>query len=257
MSLLSYDGSIEGLFSVIAVVMEEELEPSAICAAEKMHCGDLFAQPRHITTDEERVHALLQKLKPLCDRRTFRQILYVYFSEDDEAALLICRYVLLLLERNAPVYSDLTHPVVNRFHRLARKVSRECHRYQGLLRFEAIRDLDDEVLLGCFAPDHNLVALLMPYFCERMASEAFILYDIRRNFGMYHRGGDVFEVCFPRQTRERLRQFHRLHVEPDRFEELWRRYFQSASIESRYNPRLQRNIMPRKYWSFLTEMSGE
>lgn len=37
------------------------------------------------------------------------------------------------------------------------------------------------------------------------------------------------------------------------FQDLWKRYFKALSIKERYNPRLQRQHMPRRFWKYLTE----
>jgi probable DNA metabolism protein len=37
------------------------------------------------------------------------------------------------------------------------------------------------------------------------------------------------------------------------FQEAWKIYHKHLSIKERYNPKLQRNFMPKRYWKNLTE----
>ncbi|MEA4826461.1 MAG: DUF4130 domain-containing protein, partial [Clostridium sp.] len=39
------------------------------------------------------------------------------------------------------------------------------------------------------------------------------------------------------------------------YEELWKSYFKSTTIKDRINPKLQKGHMPKRYWSFLTEVN--
>lgn len=37
------------------------------------------------------------------------------------------------------------------------------------------------------------------------------------------------------------------------FQRLWKGYFDAMTIRERINPRLQRQMMPKRFWRFLTE----
>ena len=39
------------------------------------------------------------------------------------------------------------------------------------------------------------------------------------------------------------------------YEELWKTYFKAISIEGKKNPKLQKNMMPKRYWKNLVEKS--
>ena len=41
------------------------------------------------------------------------------------------------------------------------------------------------------------------------------------------------------------------------FQRLWKGYFDAMTIRERINPRLQRQMMPKRYWRFLTEKTIE
>jgi probable DNA metabolism protein len=47
--------------------------------------------------------------------------------------------------------------------------------------------------------------------------------------------------------------FPRTDPEGDGWEELWRTYHRSITIENRKNPELQKRFMPTRYWKYLTE----
>ena len=43
----------------------------------------------------------------------------------------------------------------------------------------------------------------------------------------------------------------------DEFEDLWKNYFVSITIKERANPKLQKRMMPKRYWKNLTETDNK
>lgn len=46
-------------------------------------------------------------------------------------------------------------------------------------------------------------------------------------------------------------------AEEEGFQQLWRDYYRHMAIRERNNPTAQRSFLPKKYWAYLTEMSGK
>ena len=59
-------------------------------------------------------------------------------------------------------------PAVHAVHRAARTVSREIHRFKGLLRF---RRLQDGLYWAPFEPDYDIISTLAPHFRARLADQ--------------------------------------------------------------------------------------
>ena len=127
----------------------------------------------------------------------------------------------------------------------AGKVWHEINRMQGLLRF--CPD-EDGAYIACCEPDHFVLPALGPHFRARFGQTPWAIIDNRRR---------VFLRC--EQGREPQFCFFGNAVSPNRipggeWENLWRLYHKTINNESRNNPDLQRCLMPRRYWKYLTEL---
>ena len=100
-------------------------------------------------------------------------------------------------------------------------------------------------------PKNRVLPLLQPHFCARMYQERFILYDRTHREALFYGN----------------RQWHILPLEdfkmaaPDQqeahFRRLWKHFYDTVAIESRYNPRTRMTHMPKRYWDTMTEFQEE
>jgi probable DNA metabolism protein len=126
----------------------------------------------------------------------------------------------------------------------AHKTRHETHRLMGLLRFSPGAD---GVYIARCEPDHYILPSLGEYFEQRFGSTPWAVIDEKRRLCL--RGGPGSP---PRI--HPLEQAPRAAPAGDPWESLWKRYHQTINNESRNNPRLQRQCMPRRYWKYLPEM---
>ena len=128
---------------------------------------------------------------------------------------------------------------------LRRKVLGENHRMTGLLRFV---QLEEKIFYSEYSPDSNITCLLMEHFVDRLGDQAFIIHDVKRKLCGIYNLKEWFitdEIpCIPKEQTEKEKLFS----------ELWKKYFITIAIKERENPRLQKQFMPRRYWSYLTEI---
>ncbi|MCL2215341.1 MAG: DUF4130 domain-containing protein, partial [Treponema sp.] len=50
-----------------------------------------------------------------------------------------------------------------------------------------------------------------------------------------------------------LTEYYIINQDNDKWEALWKHYHKTINNESRDNPNLQRQLMPRRYWKYLPE----
>ncbi|MDD4080864.1 MAG: TIGR03915 family putative DNA repair protein [Eubacteriales bacterium] len=125
-----------------------------------------------------------------------------------------------------------------------KEVTREAHRFQGLLR---LREMADGSLLAVFAPRHHVLPLIMPHFADRFPGENLIIYDEGRHIAGLSEKGVV--------NLARVAGLQPQDSDGEReLEELWRVFFSRLAIKERLNPRLQMQHMPRYTWKHLPEM---
>lgn len=140
---------------------------------------------------------------------------------------------------------DLTDDRVLILTRAIQHLTHEAHQYKGFLRFSDCGG----VLVGQITPKNRVLPLLRPHFCQRMPEEAFLIHDKTHREGLFYAGG-----------KWKVRPVDHLSLDkPDQAElecrALWRRFYETIAIPSRYNPSLRRSNMPKRYWSDMTEFS--
>jgi hypothetical protein len=137
----------------------------------------------------------------------------------------------------------------------AYKVAREIDRLMGFLRFKS--DERGRYAARC-APDYFVLPALAPHFARRFGDTPWAVIDERRGLALVREGGA------PRLTAAGKGQklWEGAGPEPgskfragdqDPWEEIWRSYHRVIAIESRKNPRLQGQFIPRRYREYLPE----
>ena len=102
-------------------------------------------------------------------------------------------------------------------------------------------------LYAHFSPDNDIVDLVAPHFAKRFSGEKFIIHDTKRNLLAVYDGKSLKTVLNESPVTVYL------STEEEQFRKLWKTYFDSVTIESRKNKRLQDNFLPRRYRKDMTE----
>jgi probable DNA metabolism protein len=139
--------------------------------------------------------------------------------------------------------TDRGDPAVRAVLAAAFKVDKEIERMKGMLRF---CPGEDGLYLARCAPDHFVLPALAGHFKSRFGDSPWAILDEKRGIALVCRAGEE----------PRLDYFPETNQEGDGWEELWRTYHRSISIENRKNPELQKRFMPVRYWKYLTELRG-
>ena len=146
----------------------------------------------------------------------------------------------------ARVTQMLANPCVMRLMELKRKVLNEAHLFKEFLRFD---ELKGGVLYGKIEPKCDVLPFVSQHFEARFPEEDWIIYDEKRKKAAVHKHGmDIIVV--EGQDIEQLTK--ELQTE-DEYRELWKVFFNTIGIESRYNPKCQQNHMPEWYRRNMTE----
>ncbi|HIW49350.1 MAG TPA: TIGR03915 family putative DNA repair protein, partial [Candidatus Blautia intestinavium] len=129
------------------------------------------------------------------------------------------------------------------------KVWHEIHSFYGFVRF---RELGGGVLYSCISPQNDILEFLEPHFSDRFPNENWMIYDQNRHKVLTHpRGGEctVYREVIPNQSREGL------PADEDAYEDLWKAFCRYITIPERKNPSLQKQFVPLKFRSNMTEFS--
>ena len=128
---------------------------------------------------------------------------------------------------------------------LLKKITNEIHRFKGFIRFEESRD---GYFYAHYTPENDITWLLMPHFTARLADQAFIIHDTKRNVLALYDGQSVRQV----DGGDGIVTVY-LSDEEVNFRKLWQTYYDSVNIKERKNHRLMKSFLPIKFWKNLPE----
>jgi len=127
-------------------------------------------------------------------------------------------------------------------HSAVYKVQREIDRLRGLLRFFP----QDGLYTAKCAPDHFVLPALAQYFSARFGEFSWAIIDEKRGLRLSRTPPADAKLVHETGNAQ--------DAGGDEWENLWRHYHSTINNESRNNPNLQRQFMPKRYWKYLPEM---
>lgn len=238
-----YDGSFDGLLTSIHAAFYSDVKPNDIVRKEEF-VENFLIEKRYITTDSQKAKNVYQAIEKKISSESLRRVFYAYLSELPDSGMIVLRYLQIAFKIGAYIDSNLANEDVLNMDKISRLVGKERHRVTGILRFKKI---DQDILYAQIEPDHNVIALVAPHFKERLKNENFIIHDTKREIGVFYNKKEWIVRDIEKPDPFLVRDSEEI------YEDLWRTYFKSISIQSKINPKLQKRNMPMRYWKYLTE----
>lgn len=237
------DGTFNGLLSAVFESYERHELPDTVLSSSCCQIG-LDGEIHLVATDEAKAERVMKGIRDRVDEEALEQLYRAYLSEAPDAGNAILRYVRKGMRLGRTILGMLQDPDVFRVVDLNRKVLKETHLFLGILRFSK---LHSGVYLALFEPQYDILQLVAAHFTERLSDQPWIIRDLRRGTSAWFDTHDLVfsDVLLPDAG-------HATDSEAD-YQALWQRYFKSIAIESRINPKLQMNFMPKRYWKHMTE----
>ena len=137
---------------------------------------------------------------------------------------------------------------------LGKKVTDE---YTRALQFVRFQKTVDNIYFAILEPLYNILPLTIDHFRNRFSDQQWIIYDVKRKYGIYYDCNTIHEVTFSDTTLLNLQQIlstpENLAQNELLLQTLWKSYFKTICIKERLNPRKQKKDMPVRYWKYLTE----
>lgn len=251
--LLTYDGSPEGFFTVVFQVYARRLDQVTI-VPDSERVQELWRVPEPVVSDLTQAHRVMRRLQVILGKDGWRTVQLGFLMDSPEREAVLLDVIRETLRHPHPrVLEQHTHPAIFQLTRWQQKVSRERHRMLAFVRFEL---MDNGVYFARIAPDCDVLPLIIGHFKRRFADQRWLIFDARREYGVYFEDGSIHWVdeIDPVVLTHPSTAHSPLEIT---FQRLWRTYFQSVTIPERQNRALQRRCMPRRYWQWLTEMQPE
>src|SRR5690606_40837493 len=113
----------------------------------------------------------------------------------------------------------------------------------------------DGLFFAIIEPDFNVLPLIVGFFKKRYADQKWLIYDVKRQYGLLYAKLNVMEVNLTLEEKDALsaKSVIMLDKTDAHFQQLWKRYYQSTNIEARRNMKLHLQHVPRRYWKYLVE----
>lgn len=252
MTQLLYDGTMAGLLSAVFDVYDSRLAEVRIVRSDRF-APDVFSDHRSIATDALKARRVWMGLGKRVSPDALQQCWQCFLSEIPGMENTLLTYFRYAFSGKEGMELDYGHPAVLEVVQTARKVWREKHRMEAFVRF---RQLRDGLFFANVEPDYNVLPLIVPHFRSRYADMDWLIYDLKRRYGIYHdkRSGKVGEVQLDwMEGGDGRPGAEAEHESEAHYQALWQNYFKHTGIPARKNPKLHLQHIPARYWRYLTE----
>lgn len=245
--ILLYDGSFDGFLTAIYSAFHSKNRNVEIFD-ENTYVYNLLEHPVVVVTDAIQARKVTAAIAEKLGKEAFRMLVKVYLSEHEQAANIALSFLRVAFKFGPKAIEYEAHEQIGPFVKLSNSVSRELHRMIGLVRFAELRS---GIFYGVYDSTFSLLLLLAPHFKERLGNQIWVLHDIKRETAVFYDRNEWH--LGPLMSVAELDYSD----EESALQGLWKRYHKEIAIEERKNKKLQSQMMPKKYWKYLTEMSGK
>lgn len=239
--IVVYDASFEGFLTLVYKVYYEKLKPMRI---EKDTPQTLFLDEIYeIQTDMEQASKVLKALKQKFEKCNFERILNIFMCDTKDYELFLLEYMIIGFKDQKQL-QNINISSVEYIHTLEKELFRTVHKMYGFVRFE---ELEDGTLYSKIDTKFNLVYFLGKHFIKRLNNQNFIIHDIKREL--------AFVKNAEHKSVQKVSSFDIPTYSADeaKFQKLWKKFFDSVTIESRENKKLQQNWVPLIYRTYMSE----
>ncbi|GHT77035.1 DNA metabolism protein [Bacteroidia bacterium] len=249
-----YDNTFEGLLTAVFDIYYRKELPDRI-VGETVEIP-LFTETHAVVTDEEKSGRVWQALQKKLSKPAQNMLFICYLSELPDIELRIWHYIQKTLLSPVSIETNFADDDVLELSKVYKKVSREAERMRQFVRFQKTAD---GVFFAVMSPLYNVLPLCTRFFQDRYAGQPWLIYDARRDFGLYYDLKTVETVHFT-EIPIHLKTGRITHEQQDEteiaFQNLWKDYLSAITIRERKNLKLQMQHMPKRFWKYLTEKSG-
>lgn len=248
MKVFLHEPTFEGLLSAIYEAYYSPIKPDAIYS-KLVYENNLIDEVITIKSDNVKFEKVYNAINNKISKKSLNKIYYVFLSETKESSNMIYDYLRIGFKMGRDVELYKNNDTVLNMDKISKKVYYESHRLMGFIRFKKINN----ILYASINPDFNTLPLLGKHFKERLTNEYFIIHDVKRDIALVYDKKDYYFTNLSKSQKNILINT------PDEgeYENLWKQYFKSTNIEERKNPRLQKRMMPLRYWSHIVEVNNK
>lgn len=251
MTLLSYDSTFEGFLTAVFEIYEFKYSNPKIIKNDDTQ-QNLFAKPIEIITDIVKSDRVIKKLNTQLGTDGVRSLIYAFLSEKieiEDVLFNVINYAVKNPTQN--VLKDFANDSVLQISQLTKSVGREKHRMEAFIRFELLKD---GIYFAKIDPDFDVLTLIIRHFKNRYQDQKWLIYDLRRKYGVYYDLKTVEIVSLDLDIKLIENKSSEVFSDSEiEYQKLWWEYFDHTNIKERKNSKLHLQHVPKRYWKYLTE----
>lgn len=251
MQAVIYNGSFENFLTAVFEVYEYKIKEPDIKPEGRWNAV-LFTKPHIVYENKSKAERVMKGLQQRITPLALRNLYKAFLSESNNIENILLRYIQYVMRSTNSVERNFANADVLIMNQTAKKVDREKHRMKAFIRFQKTKD---ELYYAIVQPDFNVLPLIAAHFKERYADQYWLIYDVRRKYGLYYDRHIVEEVKidFTENISDAAALKSMYDEQEDLYQSLWQTYFKNVNIAARKNMKLHIQHMPKRYWKYLTE----
>ncbi|GAB3415577.1 TIGR03915 family putative DNA repair protein [Niabella aquatica] len=247
-----FDGSYAGFLCCVFESFERE-EWNVIPLTPQQFTGDFFSDKREIFTHPAKARRVQYGLQKKTGTEKSKDFFRAFLSEDKKAWGACFKIITAIFKTGVTILENFGNADVLYFTQTLKKVGRERHRMKAFVRFQKS---SDGMYFALIEPDFNVLPLISDFFRKRYADQPWLIYDMKRKYGLLYNKVAVSEVTLSPEQKQSLTApviAISADEQDEKFQRLWQQYFKSTNIEARKNIKLHLQHVPKRYWKYLVE----
>jgi len=240
-----YDGSFEGLLCCVFEAYDKKENPADILSTNAAQ--SLFQETKWIETDSQKAQRVNSGICKNISLEAQELVRLGFLTCTPHKEMLILGFLRLGFVHKSKVLNMITDETVFSLQKAVRHLLKESHLFKGFVRFS----VHGKALVAVIEPKNFVLPLLSEHFCNRYPNEAFMIFDKTNSVALVYRPKEA--VLIPMQELV-LPDIDEKEAE---YRRLWKQFYDTIAIESRYNPRCRMTLMPKRYWKNMLEVQDE
>ena len=251
MTQLSYDNTFEGLLTAVFEIYEYKYPSPNISKYDDTQ-QNLFADILVVNTDVSKSDRVVKKLQTQIGSDGVRCLIWAFLSEKIGVENIIFNVINYAVQNpTVNIMKDFSNDSVLQISQLTKNVGCEKHRMEAFIRFEQLKD---GIYFAKIDPDFDVLTLLIKHFKNRYQDQKWIIYDLRRKYGVYYDLNEVEIITMDLDLKTFDDRNNPIFSDTEiDYQKLWWEYFDHTNIKERKNTKLHIQHVPKRYWKYLTE----
>jgi probable DNA metabolism protein len=256
MEIFVFDGTLEGLLTAVFECYQKKVT-SVKLVSDVHYIPDVFKESFKVVSDDVKANRVWNGLVKKLNGEWMKSIYKAFLSEQPATFQDLFEFIRYIIDNPTGAEANFGNRFVLEISQMSHKVHREKHRMEAFIRFQKTAD---QIFYAHIEPDFNVLPLLIDHFKNRYADQKWIIYDLKRKYGLFYDLENVEEITFDftAEMSPALNALPENVLDPQEelYALLWKDYFRSVNIPARKNMKLHIRHVPKRYWKYLSEKQG-